>query len=157
MQFATRYNPPKSKGIEFVKPSRAQQHFKDECDINNIIAQFEQTGVLPQGQRQPLFGDFAGIPQDFLSSQQLFADAQERFYQLDSGLRREFHNNPAEMLQFMANPMNADKAYDFGLINKPVGYDDRHKPSVQSQSTVVKPTSVHTQETSPASPSADKA
>ena len=49
MQFATRYNPPKSKGIEFVKPSRAQQHFKDECDINNIIAQFEQRLTLALG------------------------------------------------------------------------------------------------------------
>lgn len=157
MEFATRYNPPKSEGIEFLEPSLTQQHFKDECDINYIISQFEQTGVLPQGQRQPLFGDFSGIPQDFLSSQQLFADAQELFYHLDSGLRREFHNNPAELLQFMANPANADKAYDLGLINKPIGYDDRHKPGVQSQSTVVKPTTVHSQETSTASPSPDKA
>lgn len=157
MDFATRYNPPKSEGIEFLEPSLTQQHFKDECDINFIIAQFEQTGVLPHGQREPLFGDFSGIPQDFLSSQQLFADAQEKFYQLDSSIRREFHNNPAELLQFMANPMNADKAFDLGLINKPVGYDERHKPSVQSQSTVVKTTSVSPQETSTVSPSPDKA
>lgn len=155
MEFATKFKPHKDKGITFVKPSLCQQHFKDECDINTIIAHFQETGVMPSGQREPLFGDFAGIPQDFMSAQNLFDEAQERFYSLSSDLRKEFNNNPAELLQFMANPMNADKAFELGLINKPVGYDERH--GVQSQKTPVTPTNVPPQETSATNPSPDKA
>ena len=155
MKFATRFEPHKDKGIVFEKPSLCQQHFKAECDINTIIAQFQETGVMPQGNRQPLFGDFAGIPQDFMSAQNLFDEAQERFYSLPSNLRKEFNNDPALLLDFMSNPANADRAFDLGLINKPDGYDERH--GVQPQKTPVTPTNVPPQETSATNPSTDKA
>ena len=48
MEFATKFKPHKDKGITFVKPSLCQQHFKDECDINTIIAHFQETGQTYQ-------------------------------------------------------------------------------------------------------------
>ena len=30
----------------FSKPSRAKQSFKDECDINSIMAKWQKTGVM---------------------------------------------------------------------------------------------------------------
>lgn len=155
MEFFTKFKPKKSVGIEFKLPSLAQQHFKDECDINTIIANFQQTGVMPSGKREPLFGDFSGVPQDFMSAQNLFDEAQERFYSLSSDIRKRFNNNPAELLHFMSNPANADVAFDMGLINKPIGYDERH--GVQSQKTPVTATNVQPQEIKPVSPSPDKA
>ena len=77
MEFFTKFKPKKSKGIEFKEPSLCHQHFKAECDINTIIAHFRETGVMPQGNREPLFGDFAGIPQDFMSVQNLFDQTTE--------------------------------------------------------------------------------
>ena len=45
----------------FVRPSRTQQSFRDECDINNILRKFNVTGELPLGSVQPQYGDFSGI------------------------------------------------------------------------------------------------
>lgn len=133
MDFYTKFNPPPQVGLEFTEPSMTEQHFKDECDINNIVAQYQQTGVLPQGDRQPLFGDFAEFPQDLQSSQQYFDDAQDRFMQLPAQLRKEFGNDPVKLLQFIANENNRDRAIELGLIDRP----PQANTTVQSQETSV--------------------
>ena len=129
MEFFTRFSPPPQHGLEFTEPSMTEQHFKDECDINNIVAQYQATGVLPQGNREPLFGDFADFPQDLMSAQSYFDEAQARFMQLDAQLRKEFNNNPAELLAFIQNEANRDRAVELGLIDRP--------PTVQQQETLV--------------------
>lgn len=133
MEFYTKFNPPPQVGLEFTEPSMTEQHFKAECDINNIVAQYEVTGVLPSGDRQPLFGDFADFPTDLQSSQKYFDDAQERFMQLDARLRKEFNNNPVELLQFIANENNRERAIELGLIERP----PQANASVSSQETNV--------------------
>lgn len=119
MVFYTKFNPPPQVGLEFTEPSMTEQHFKDECDVNNIVAQYQQTGVLPQGNREPLFGDFAEFPQDLQSSQKYFDDAQARFMELPSQLRKEFDNDPVKLLQFIADGNNRDRAIELGLIERP--------------------------------------
>lgn len=119
MEFYTKFNPPPQVCLEFTEPSMTEQHFKDDCDINNIVAQYQQTGVLPQGDRQPLFGDFADFPTDLMSSQKYFDDAQERFMQLDARLRKEFDNDPVKLLAFIGDSNNRDRAIELGLIERP--------------------------------------
>lgn len=120
MEFATRYCPPPEVELEFEKPSLTQQHFKDECDINHIVATYQETGIMPQGNREPLFGDFAGIPSSFMESQNLFKEAQDKFYSLPSDLRKMLDNSPQKLLEFMSNPANTDACVKFGLFNKPL-------------------------------------
>lgn len=119
MEFATRYSPPPEVELEFTKPSLTQQHFKDECDINHIVATYQETGIMPQGERQPLFGDFAGIPTSFQESQSLFKEAQDKFYALPSDFRKMLDNSPQKLLEFMSNPANIDACVQVGLFNKP--------------------------------------
>ena len=119
MEFATKFNPRPSVGIEFVEPSMAEQHFKEECDINNIVQRYQETGVLPQGNREPLFGDFAEYPQDLQSSQAYFDKAGEAFMQLPATLRKEFDNSPVKLLEFLHDERNRDRAVSLGLINPP--------------------------------------
>lgn len=116
MKFFTRFSPPKKAGIEFNEPSMTEQHFKDECDINTIIAKYRQTGVMPAGNRQPLFGDFAEFPTDLQSSMKMYDEAQYRFLQLPSEIRKEFDNDPSKLLSWLQNPANHDKAVEYGLI-----------------------------------------
>lgn len=146
MEFATRYKPAESFGIVFSKPSLTQQHFKDECDINNIVATYQETGIMPQGTREPLFGDFAGIPTSFQESQNLFKEAQDKFYSLPSDLRKMLDNSPQKLLEFMANPANTEACVQYGLFNKPAEKPQENKsqnannpaqPPVQSQETSV--------------------
>lgn len=119
MKFYTKFSPKESKGIDFIKPSMTEQHFKAECDINNIVATFQETGVLPQGNRQPLFGDFDLFPQDLASSMAQYDEAMERFMQLDSSLRKEFNNDPVQLLAFLQDEKNRDRAVELGLIEMP--------------------------------------
>ena len=133
MEFYTKFNPPPQVGLEFTEPSMTEQHFKDECDINNIVAQYQATGVLPSGNREPLFGDFADFPQDLQSSQRYFDEAQEPFMQLDARLRKEFDNDPVKLLQFIADDNNRERAIELGLIERPAQVNS----TVHSQETNV--------------------
>lgn len=128
MEFYTRFNRPPQVGLEFTEPSMTEQHFKDECDINNIVATYQATGVLPSGNREPLFGDFADFPQDLQSSQAYFDDAHERFMQLPAQLRKEFDNDPVKLLAFIADSNNRDRAIELGLIDKPAPANSTVRP-----------------------------
>lgn len=135
MEFATRYSPQKSVGIEFLEPSMTEQHFKDECDINNIVKQYSVTGVLPSGNRQPLFGDFVGIPQDYAEYKSVMDEAQARFMELPATVRKEFGNDPMALLQFVSNESNREKAISLGLISSDVSSAETVKPSSASMET----------------------
>lgn len=123
MKFFTRFNPPEKNGIEFTEPSMTEQHFKQECDINYIVQQYQTTGVMPQGDRQPLFGDFAEFPTDLQASMAMYDEAQDRFMQLDARLRKEFDNDPAQLLAFLHDDKNRDRAIELGLIERPAPAD----------------------------------
>lgn len=132
LPFFTRYSVPPSPAIEFIEPSLTEQHFKDECDINNIVARYEATGVMPSGTAQPLFGDFAEFPTDLLSSQKFFDDAEERFMQLPAAVRKEFNNSPLELLQALQTEGNRQRFIDLGLIERPVQSQDTFVPNTPS-------------------------
>ena len=92
-------------GFTCVGPSLTQQHFKDECDINAIIARHDTTGLWSNSvdlvkARQPLFDDFSVLP-DFMDAQNFLNEAGDLFNALPSGIRRRFDNNPAELLEFL--------------------------------------------------------
>jgi phage internal scaffolding protein len=99
-----------------------QQQFKDEADINNIMARYQKTGVLvdplTQATRKPMFDDFSELG-DFRDHQQAVIDAQELFMQLPSRLRARFGNDPAELLQWLSDPANKQEAIELGLMTNP--------------------------------------
>lgn len=65
-KFRTAYNRDSVEGITFNEPSMAQQHFKDECDVNNILRKYESTGLVTHvANGTPSYGDFffrLGVP-----------------------------------------------------------------------------------------------
>lgn len=122
MEFRTAYTKKCGKGLSFKLPSMTQQHFKDECDINTIISRYENTGsyyepgVVPT--RKAAFDDFSAVP-DFMDAQNFIIEAGERFNELSSRVRRRFNNNPAELLEFLANSDNIDEAISLGIVSSP--------------------------------------
>ncbi|WNK14961.1 MAG: internal scaffolding protein [Microvirus sp.] len=100
--------------------SLTQQHFAAECDINNIVARYAETGYLSDpllgSERQPQFGDFSTMG-DYLESQSIIAEANQYFDALPSSIRNRFQNNPALLLQFMEMEENRDEAISMGLVN----------------------------------------
>lgn len=149
MDFYTRFNPPPQQSIKFLEPSMTEQHFKDECDINTIVSRYQETGVLPQGNREPLFGDFTEFPTDLQSSQQFFDEAHARFMELPSNLRKEFNNDPVQLLAFLHDENNRARAVELGLIAGPASASPAPQTSanVQSERTNVETPPVKQAET----------
>lgn len=135
MEFNTRYNPPESPSLDFEQPSMTDRSFKDECDINKIVARCMRVG-WPEDPGTAQYGDYANMPGTLQEAFDLMADAEEKFNALPSDLRKVFENDPAQFLLSFQDPAKKDLLVAHGLI-----YDsanDQKPPSiVQSQDTNV--------------------
>jgi len=104
-------------GLRCEDATRTQQHFKDETDINNILRQFNITGLLPTKSISPRYGDFTGIG-DYHSALNSVIAAETEFMTLPAHLRARFDNDPQELIEFLNNPENKDEAIKLGLVSK---------------------------------------
>lgn len=103
--------------LVFVGPTRTQQSFRDECDINNILRKFNVTGQLPVGSVQPQYGDFSGIT-DYQSALNAVMAAQDSFLQLPAKVRAKFGNDPAVFVEFASDEANKDELKALGLLRQ---------------------------------------
>jgi phage internal scaffolding protein len=104
-------------GLACEEPSLAQQHHKDECDINNILRQFNITGLLPESPLSPRYGDFTGIG-DYHTALNRVIAAQDEFEALPAQIRARFDNDPAQLIEFLQNSDNRPEAEKLGLVEK---------------------------------------
>jgi len=104
-------------GLACEEPSLAQQHFKDECDINTILRQFNVTGLLPEQPLSPRYGDFTGIG-DYHTALNRVIAAQDEFEALPAQIRARFDNDPANLIEFLENESNRPEAEELGLVEK---------------------------------------
>ena len=115
---ATQTKDPRRRRLSYsfkgVK-SRTKQEFAKDADINNIMAKYIKTGLVPVSTRQPTYGDFSDGG-DFRSILDRVMAAEEDFQSLPSDLRSQFNNNPAELLDFLSDPANQQEAIDLGII-----------------------------------------
>lgn len=105
-------------GLECKDPSLAQQHFKDECDINVLFARYLETGEMPQVLDGLSYGNFEGVF-DFQTAMNAVRTAEGVFQQLPARIKNRFDNDPQKLLAFMADENNRDEAVFLGLLNKP--------------------------------------
>jgi len=103
-------------GLACEDASLAQQHFKDEVDINNILRQFNITGLLPEQTLSPKYGDFTGIG-DYHSALNKVLAAEEEFLSLPAELRARFANDPANLIAFLDDENNRPEAINLGLVD----------------------------------------
>ena len=104
-------------GLACEEPSLAQQHHKDECDINNILRQFNITGLLPESPLSPRYGDFTGIG-DYHTALNRVIAAQDEFDALPAQIRARFDNDPAQLIEFLENSDNRPEAEELGLVER---------------------------------------
>lgn len=99
-------------------PTLAQQHFKDECDINTLVERFHLTGEMPQViEKLPSASDYEGIF-DFQSAMNAIVAAQRQFMTFPAKLRARFENDPQQLLEFLEDTENREEAERLGLIEK---------------------------------------
>lgn len=101
--------------VTFSQPSLTKQSFKDECDINRILARYQATGQIPNiNALPPEFLDVTGM--DFQEHQNFMLEAKGMFDAMPSSLRARFHNSPALFLDFCSNPENRQEMAQIGLL-----------------------------------------
>ena len=105
-------------GLLCKDESLAQQQFKEECDINEIVRRFGLTGTMPEGVSMPVTGDFTGVV-DFHSALNLVRQAEDGFMELPGELRARFANDPGALLAFLDDDRNREEAVKLGLVIKP--------------------------------------
>lgn len=103
----------------FTDPiTRTKQSFQDECDINNIMKKYEDTGILPgMIQQNPQYGEFADVP-SYHEALNTIAHAHEQFEALSAHTRDRFDNDPAKFLAFVNNPKNGEELIKMGLAER---------------------------------------
>ena len=99
--FRTPYiNPPRRNPITFSQPSRTKQEFANECDINQIVANFLKTGRLDTLQNaRSMYVDLANAPQSYHESLDLVIRSGEAFQALPSDIRAKFNNDVSQFLE----------------------------------------------------------
>lgn len=86
----------------------------DDADINNIVARFHKTGVLPNINVPGVFADVSSAL-SYQDSLQVIINAENQFMALDAKTRKKFSNSPAEFLEFVENPENGPELVKMGL------------------------------------------
>lgn len=122
MTFKTRFNPHPPRKYAFVPKgtSLTQQQFKEECDVNNILAKYKKTGMISHiNKHQGNFGDFSSV-EDYQTSLDKLTTAQDSFNHLPSELRNRFENDPAKLIEFLQSKENYEESIKLGLRKKPV-------------------------------------
>jgi len=100
--------------------SRTQQQFKDDCDVNRIMAKYKATGTLThvKNAQNGVYVDLINLP-SFQESLSTVLQAERAFEEVPAKIRARFQNDPHQFIQFLADPSNDDEAVKLGLIARP--------------------------------------
>lgn len=113
--FKSRYQKTSRLSISFPADGRTKQSFKDECDINTIMARYRSTGILPNINELP--AQYLDVSEmDYQAHQNFIAGAKTMFGELPSGLRNRFGNDPGAFLAFCSDEKNRPELAEMGLL-----------------------------------------
>ena len=125
-----------ASGLVCEEPTRAQQHHKDECDINVILERFGKTGQVPVNTISGTYGDFSGV-HDYHTAMNALIAAESEFAALPAQIRNKFANDPANLVQFLDDPQNRAEAEKLGLVN--ISPEANYEPALAAEKQVTEP------------------
>ena len=91
--------------LDFKKDKgRTKQEFRDECNINNILAKFQRTGRIEHmNKHQPTYGDATGG--DFAEAMRIVSHGLTLWEDLPSSLKEKFKTVEG-FLDYVSDPDN---------------------------------------------------
>lgn len=93
-----------------------KQSHKAECDIYNILKQYQRTGIITHVQSaRPQYTDLPSDV-DYQSALNLMLEAEQTFLSLPARVRDHFNNDPERFLAAFRDDKQADKLREFGLL-----------------------------------------
>lgn len=110
------------------KPSKTDTSFKDQCDINKIMAKFKKTGQINHlAKRQGVFADVSQMP-DLLQYNEKLTELKSTFGHVPAAARKKFDNDPLKMANWLKDPANKEEAIKLGLLVAPPQEAGETKP-----------------------------
>jgi phage internal scaffolding protein len=118
-QFATPFTERKRTPFFTEGETMAQQHFRKECDIREIIKRNDRTGIVEHVNRGiAQYADVSDV-KDYKAALEMINTSMESFMGLPSDIRKLFDNDPGEFFEFATNPANGDEMVKLGLAPSP--------------------------------------
>ena len=126
--FRSAYNLGNEDYSETFTDGITEQHHTDQCDINKILAQFMETGIMPNPKHvNPQYLDVSEV--DFQDMQNTLATAKTLFEELPEQVKDRFNNEMHTFLTFAENPNNLQEMEEMGLAVK----NERLAQALQTQ------------------------
>lgn len=106
-------------GLDCSKvPSMTQQQFKDECDINVLLKNYEKGKAITHlNKYDGDYGDVTGAV-DYHTACNIVLAAETAFETVPAQVRERFKNDPGAFLDFASDAANADEMRELGLMRE---------------------------------------
>lgn len=102
-----------------TEPSKTDQQFAKECDVNQIMANAKKGMISNHVRNSPgVYADVSEIP-DLLECMEIMTTAQRDFDQLPAKTRERFGNSPVQLVDFLNDSANDDEAVKMGFKTRP--------------------------------------
>lgn len=103
---------------KFTLPSKTDQSFKEDCDVNIVLKKFMKTGQLTHVNRKTAsYSDVSEVP-NLLDAHVQLSEAKKAFMKLPAELRKKLGNNPLALDEYLRDPENLEEAIQYGLLEK---------------------------------------
>lgn len=110
-----------------------KQSHKAECDINNILKQYQRTGIITHVQNaRPTYEDLPSNV-DFQQAMNTVLEAERAFLALPGKVRAHFDNNPERFLAAFYDPDQVDTLRGFGLVPEAAAVGGASAPPLEPQ------------------------
>ena len=101
------------------EPSKTDQQYKDDCDVNEIIRRYKKDGIVPHVKNiNAQFADVSDIPSLMEGIERIDA-AKEEWLKVPASIRKKHGNSVVNFYNWLADPANQDEAVKLGLKKKP--------------------------------------
>lgn len=115
--------------------SKTQKQWKDDVDVNKIMARYKKTGQINhlRNAAEGVYADLTELP-DLLTAKLQIQQAELTFAQIPASTRAIFNNDPLQLISYLKDPKNHEEAIKLGLMVK------RDEPNSKPNDATTPPT-----------------
>lgn len=134
-EYKLRKNGSRIIGTENNEDSQTDPSFAEQCNVNNIIKKYKETGQITHMARsQGVYADVSTVT-DLLTATTQVEKAAEAFKTIPAELRRKLNEDPAALIDFLNDPNNDEEAIYYGLKERNYSQNDDQTTKKNSTST----------------------
>lgn len=118
--------------FDFSGEQITKQAFKAECDIHNILSQYQQTGVIThlREEAQPQYGDVSDTPTDYQEALHTVQAAVASFEALPKAVKDRYQGDALRFLDAFQRPEEEGFLREAGLMAPRAGAGASPAPGV---------------------------